>query len=305
MSSIHDKFIFHSTNAEKVHMKFTQKTKYFIFGAIATAVLVPLGTDAVKTIPVTFAEGDVVSASVMNSLMTRINDVQRGFGSNSELIGTWSCTSYSVRNDCTASWTTHSTLLKKITQNVEITANSNILSFSAATTNVGDCTNAGAGRKTLDADIVGANIALSNTTSSLFTTAKITKLNPTAFSLDYAVNVAGDTFATCTKTTDVPAPADALTATVSGTTTLANGTSVALTWTDQSTDETGFKVQYKTSAKGSWTTATTTAANATSYTLSSLTAGTYWIRVVAKNGNGDAMSSSEVQAVIATCIANC
>ena len=31
-------------------MKFTQKTKYFIFGAIATAVLVPLGTYAVKTI---------------------------------------------------------------------------------------------------------------------------------------------------------------------------------------------------------------------------------------------------------------
>ena len=284
-------FVVRSTNAEKAHMKFTQKTKYFIFGAIATAVLVPLGTYAVKTIPVTFAEGDVLSASVMNSLMTRINDVQRGFGSNSELIGTWSCTSYSVRNDCTASWTTHSTLLKKITQNVEITANGNILSFSAATTNVGDCTNSGAGRKTLDADIVGANIALSNTTSSLLDTAKITKLNPTAFSLDYAVNRAGDTFATCTKTTDVPAPADALTATVSG-------TSVVLIWTDQSTDESGFKVQYKTSAKGSWTTATTTAANATSYTLSSLTAGTYWIRVVAKNTNGDSMSSSEVQAVI-------
>ena len=31
------------TNKNKVHMKFTQKTKYFIFGAIATAVHVPLG----------------------------------------------------------------------------------------------------------------------------------------------------------------------------------------------------------------------------------------------------------------------
>jgi uncharacterized protein (DUF2141 family) len=73
---------------------------------------------------------------------------------------------------------------------------------------------------------------------------------------------------------------------------------VALAWTDQSADETGFKVQYKTSAKGSWTTATTTAANATSYTISSLTAGKYWIRVVAKNSDGDAMSSSEVQAEV-------
>jgi hypothetical protein len=88
------------------------------------------------------------------------------------------------------------------------------------------------------------------------------------------------------------APAEALSATVN------SSGGVALTWTDQSTDETGFKVQYKTSAKGSWTTATTTAANTTSYTLSSLTAGTYWIRVVAANSYGDAMSSSEVQAVI-------
>jgi hypothetical protein len=88
-----------------------------------------------------------------------------------------------------------------------------------------------------------------------------------------------------------PAPADAVTATVSG-------TSVALTWTDQSIDETGFKVQYKTSAKGSWTSASTTAANATSYTIAGLTAGTYWIRVIATNTYGDAISSSEVQAVL-------
>jgi hypothetical protein len=91
-----------------------------------------------------------------------------------------------------------------------------------------------------------------------------------------------------------PAPVDALSATVN------SSGGVALTWADQSTDETGFKVQYKTSAKGSWTTATTTSANATSYTLSGLTAGTYWIRVVAVNSYGDGMSSSEVQAVVTT-----
>ena len=96
---------------------------------------------------------------------------------------------------------------------------------------------------------------------------------------------------TCVKANIAPAPADALTATVSG-------TSVALAWTDQNSDETGFKVQYKTSVSGTWTTATTTAADATSYTFSGLTAGTYWFRVVATSGNGDAMSSSEVQGVI-------
>ena len=84
-------FVVRSTNAEKAHMKFTQKTKYFIFGAIATAVLVPLGTYAVKTIPVTFAEGDVVSASVMNALLKRIETVTSPL-TDDDLIGTWSLT---------------------------------------------------------------------------------------------------------------------------------------------------------------------------------------------------------------------
>jgi hypothetical protein len=119
----------------------------------------------------------------------------------------------------------------------------------------------------------------------------IKKINPTKFVWQINSSLPQQEYVTCEKTLAPPAPADAVTATVSG-------TSVALTWTDQSTDESGFKIQYKTSAKGSWTTATTTAANTTSYTLSSLTAGTYWIRVVAKNTNGDSMSSSEVQAVI-------
>ena len=98
-------------------------------------------------------------------------------------------------------------------------------------------------------------------------------------------------FNVCTKLFLPPTPANELKATVSL-------SSVGLAWVDQSSDETGFKVQYKTSAKGSWTTATTTAANATVYTLSGLSSGTYWIRVIATNANGDSMSSSEVQVVM-------
>jgi len=88
-----------------------------------------------------------------------------------------------------------------------------------------------------------------------------------------------------------PAPVDGLTAAVSG-------ASVALTWTDFSTDETGFKVQYKTSATGSWVTSTTTPANALSYTVNGLATGNYWFRVIATNSFGDSVSSSEVQGVV-------
>jgi hypothetical protein len=82
--------------------------------------------------------------------------------------------------------------------------------------------------------------------------------------------------ANCTRTSTAPTPANALTATVSS-------TSVALTWVDQSSDETGFKVQRKTSATADWETITTTTANTTSYTNSGLTNGTYWFRVIATN----------------------
>ena len=272
-------------------MRFSDKAKYFTFGIAVTAVVVSFAARADKTIPIKFSEGDVISANVMNALLKRVSDTQGGFSSNNDLIGTWSCTSYTTRTDCTSAWTNYSPILMDLTQDVVITANGSILSFAAATTNLGDCTSLGPGRKTLDADVIGNNIALVNTASSLRTTAKITNLSPTSFHLDYAVNVPGDTFASCEKVSTVPSPADALTATVSG-------TSVTLTWTDNSTNETGFTVEYKTSDTGTWTSATTTTANETSYTVSGLTTGTYWFRVIATNGYGDAMSSSEVQAVI-------
>jgi hypothetical protein len=261
-------------------MKFTQKTKYFIFGAIATAVLVPLGTYAVKTIPVTFAEGDVVSASVMNALMSRINEVQQGFTSVTDLDGAWSCTTYSRSSDgCSSA----GTLLYSKTGTMTFTSSSKSFSY----TGTGDPRGCFVGGylTTGNYDIQSGYLVTD------YGVYEARRKSPTEFLWTLTNSMPPSGYTVCTKTATAPSPADVLTATVSG-------TSVALTWTDQSTDETGFKVQYKTSAKGSWTTATTTAANTTSYTLNSLTAGTYWIRVVAKNTNGDSMSSSEVQAVV-------
>ena len=261
-------------------MKYTQKTKYFIYGVIATAVLVPLGTYAVKTIPVTFSEGDVLSASVMNSIMTRINDVQQGFTSVADLDGAWSCTTYHTGSaGCSAAG---SLLYSKI----------GVMTFTASTktfayTGTGDPRGCfvGAYQTTGNYDIQSGYLVTD------YGVYEARRKSPTEFLWTLNNSMPPSGYTVCTKTNTVPSPPDALTAT-------ASGTSVAIAWTDQSTDETGFKVQYKTSAKGTWTTATTTAANATSYTITGLTAATYWIRVIAKNATGDAMSSSEVQAVI-------
>ena len=296
-------FVVRSTNAEKAHMKFTQKTKYFIFGAIATAVLVPLGTYAVKTIPVTFAEGDVVSASVMNAVLSRIENATSTLISD-DLVGTWTVTqivpydgqpgngSCRTNNSCNITGTTDATdgMTRSRTDTVTITKSGSTYNFSQANIS----------------SFIGAHLNTANSGNlSILAETVIFKNSSGGYSYYYAKKKSAEKIVlqdiqsssgsfniiVLDKSNTPPTPADALTATVSG-------TSVALTWTDQSTDESGFKVQYKTSAKGTWTTATTTAANTTSYTLSSLTAGTYWIRVVAKNTNGDSMSSSEVQAVI-------
>lgn len=261
-------------------MKYTQKTKYFVFGSLATAVLVPLAIYAVETIPVTFSEGDVISASVMNTVLKRVNDVQKGFDDVNDLNGTWSCTTYSTNAPgCTAA----GNLLYKKTGTMAFDATAKTFTY-AGTGDPRGCF-VGGYLTTGNYDVQGGYLVTD------YGVYDARKKGPNEFiwSLNSASPPNG--FTVCSKSSTAPAPADAITATVSG-------TSVALAWTDQSADETGFKVQYKTSAKGSWTTATTTAANATSYTISSLTAGKYWIRVIAKNSDGDAMSSSEVQAEV-------
>jgi len=70
---------------------------------------------------------------------------------------------------------------------------------------------------------------------------------------------------------------------------------VSLSWTDNSGDESGFKIQRKTGFTGTYVTIKTTGANVTTYTDSSVTDGTlYYYRVCATNAAGDSAFSNEV-----------
>jgi hypothetical protein len=62
-----------------------------------------------------------------------------------------------------------------------------------------------------------------------------------------------------------------------------------------STDETGFKVLRKDSLTGSYSTVTTTSADATSYSDTVTAAGSYWYRVSAINSNGDSVASKIIR----------
>jgi hypothetical protein len=69
---------------------------------------------------------------------------------------------------------------------------------------------------------------------------------------------------------------------------------VSISWTDNSGDETGFKVQRKTGSTGTYADLATTPANATAYNDSNLTDGTvYYYRVAATNPAGDSAFSNE------------
>ncbi|GEM_PF-253765 len=73
---------------------------------------------------------------------------------------------------------------------------------------------------------------------------------------------------------------------------------INLAWQDNSTDETGFKVDRRLTPTDAWTTITTTNANATSFNNTNLTDGTkYFYRVYAFNANGNSTFSNEVNAV--------
>lgn len=97
-------------------------------------------------------------------------------------------------------------------------------------------------------------------------------------------------------TPTAPAAPSGLGATASGSST------INLSWTDNSTDETGFKVERKTGAGGTWSEiAGALAANTNSYSSTGLSAGTtYFYRVRAYNAVGNSSYSSEASATTAS-----
>lgn len=267
-----------------IKMKLSQKAKYIGYGVIGAIVAIPLAIKAIETIPLTFKEGDVISANVINTLLLRLNDTQRGFSSSSEIVGTWACTTFSIRAGCNAGFVaTGGGVQTARIQNIIFSCTGGTCTASAASFYPGSCQSGGT--TTQNYELNG------NVMASGWGVHDIKKINPSKFVWQINSSLPQMEYVVCEKSLTPPAPANALTATVSG-------TSVALTWVDQSSDETGFKVQRKASVTANWETISTTSANATSYTNSGLSSGTYWFRIIATNNSGDAISSSEVQAVI-------
>ncbi len=89
----------------------------------------------------------------------------------------------------------------------------------------------------------------------------------------------------------VPVAPSSLTATA------ASSSQINLSWTDNSTNETGFKIERKTGSGGTWSQIATVGAGVTSYSNTGLSAfTTYYYRVRATNSAGDSAYSNEASA---------
>lgn len=123
----------------------------------------------------------------------------------------------------------------------------------------------------------------------------------TSFYRVSAVDASGNesTFATISafrpNAGDTPAAAGNATATAN------SPTSVTVTWSDNSTNETGFRVERRLASAQTWQVLGTAAGNATAFTDLTTTAGTaYAYRVIAFNGSGDAAPSNEASVTTPT-----
>ncbi|HMH16545.1 MAG TPA: RHS repeat-associated core domain-containing protein [Burkholderiales bacterium] len=105
-----------------------------------------------------------------------------------------------------------------------------------------------------------------------------------------ATNTIGDSpysNETSATTPNPPAPPSNLSAS-------ASGPAINLTWTDASNNETGFKLERRTGAHGTYSQIATPVANSTSYSDPGLAAGTpYFYRIRASNGPDDSVYSNE------------
>ncbi|MBK7027787.1 MAG: fibronectin type III domain-containing protein [Bacteroidales bacterium] len=112
-----------------------------------------------------------------------------------------------------------------------------------------------------------------------------------------SVFVAGGTTARLSQTgaPTLPAAPSNLTATASGT------TSINLTWTDNSSNETGFVLQRSLSASSGFSTIISLSANTTTYSNTGLSASTaYYYRVQSVNAGGSSLWSNVASATTAT-----
>lgn len=253
--------------------------------------------------PHTFKPGDIISADILNEVLSNIAQTKTA-PTNSDFIGSWSCTSYLTFITTAADMIPYGVKNTYLAQtgwyvyqpNGDMTIADN-----------GDGTMAVTGIKEpflfqSDYDgiqpfslrIVEGFLVFNFHEPAYPGTAwfQLERPSPTKILLNKFQTSGGIvSFVLCDKSNIPPEAPEDLTVT------LINST-VNLVWSDKSTDETHFTILRKTSLNGNWIEITNTGANITSFSDSNLPQGTYWYRIRAKNGHGNSTATNVVKVTV-------
>jgi hypothetical protein len=253
--------------------------------------------------PHNFSAGDTISADMMNEIFDYIKNANKMI-SASELIGTWSCEFYTTGDGCNASGLTlgpdslyrydNTTLVMARLDNGTYTYTTpipNLFNCSDSADNGTGLGNWVVKNNVLFIDVYKWGIKGDPSYSGQLRFVNLKKVSNTKMLME--IDDTTKVFAECDKQ-NLPPIAPTLDNVTQIPATSDSGYNVSLTWTDSSTDETGFKVLRKDSLKGSYSTITTTSANATSYSDTVTDAKSYWYRVSSTNSIGDSTPSKVI-----------
>jgi hypothetical protein len=236
---------------------------------------------------------------MMNEIFDYIKNANKMITA-SELIGTWSCLLYTQGAGCgiTSSVGTDSVYKYKSSTLVMTDDNDSTYSYTSTVPNVFNCSDENDNGTGLGNWVVKNNVLFHDvykwgikgdpSVEGQTKFAKLKRVSNTKFLMEMG-SAATTVFAECDKQNLPPTTPATLTAS-------ASGTVVSLAWTDNSTDEDGFKVLRRDSCDGSFSHIGTAGSNFTSYSDNGLAAGSYWYRVSATNdNNGDSIASKTVR----------
>ena len=251
----------------------------------------------------TFAAGDVISADMINEVFAKIKTIS-AVTTESDFIGSWditqtTCLSGGPGNCSSLSMTGMTSDSNGITRSrtdVITFANDGDGTFSFSQTSYASLIRSGAGNSAGSGDFAMINgMGLFKDATHGMGMFDVQLVSPTRINLHIFMSGSGSYNIISLDKRAIP-PTNP-TAFAVATTNLSN----VLTWTDNSSDESGFKVYKKTTVAGAWTlidagAGLTVSTNVVTYTDTVSAAGDNWYRVKANHvTNGDSIGSKVIK----------
>ena len=224
------------------------------FKQIWAALIGTLGAASYAQEIVEVKEGDVISAEVINSLIQSVANSRKGFEDEMELDGRWSCVTYDTDFDAGAGCTQSGNVLYSKTGVFDFDGINKTYQYIGTNTPLG-C------RNIVNQAVNNGNYQVSGGYLVIdYGLYPFKKYSDTEFVWELQDGIPAGAYTVCNKEDAPPAAVNNLVATDT-----ASG--IKLTWTDQSTNESGFRVERKAPAVSSaWATLQSLGVDVVSFT---------------------------------------